>query len=650
MKTHARVVVIGGGIVGCSVLYHLTRMGWTDVALVERAELTAGSTWHAAGNCPNFSTSFNIMKLQAYSNRLYRRLPEEVDAAIGHRACGSIRLAHTADRMAEFRHVAEMAAAQGLAFEILSPAADAGAPPVPRDPRHPGRAVGPRRRRHRPVPGHPGARQGRPRCRCCDLPPQSGPGDRARRVRRVGGRDRRTARSACEIVVNAAGYRAREVGRMVGLDLPVVSLQHQYLVTEAIPAIAAHGRPPAAGARSGRLLVPAPGAGGAAARALRVGLPARLGRQRAAGRFRHGAVRGRPRPPRALHRGRDGAGAGLRQRRRHPRDQRPDPLHSGRQSAARPRLRPRQLLSSPAPSASASCRAAAPARRWPSGSSRASRSGISGRSTRAATPRSPPRATCAPRHLSSTSASTRSPTRSRSARPGGRPRPRRSIQTLAAKGAMFGARGGWERATWFVPEGEPAEQRLSFGHGNWHAAVAEECRAVRERVGVLDLGGFAKFEVAGAGAAAFLDRLICGRLPRVGRVALAYMCSPAGGLLCELTITRLAADRFYLAERGQRRMARPPVAAAPAPAGARASRSRTSRRATARWCWRARAPARCWARSPTPTSRTRRSRGSRRAGSRSASHEFWRCASAMSASSASSCTSRSSTSCRSITR
>ena len=120
MKTHARVVVIGGGIVGCSVLYHLTRMGWSDAVLLERDELTAGSTWHAAGNCPNFSTSWNIMKLQSYSNRLYRRLWGEVDCAIDHRAGGSIRLAHTRERMEEFRHVVGMANAQGLAFEILS--------------------------------------------------------------------------------------------------------------------------------------------------------------------------------------------------------------------------------------------------------------------------------------------------------------------------------------------------------------------------------------------------------------------------------------------------------------------------------------------------------------------------------------------------
>jgi dimethylglycine dehydrogenase len=111
---------------------------------------------------------------------------------------------------------------------------------------------------------------------------------------------------------------------------------------------------------------------------------------------------------------------------------------------------------------------------------------------------------------------------------------------------MFGARGGWERATWFVPDGHAAEQRLSFHRTNWHDAVGEECRAVRERVGVLDLGGFAKFEVAGPGAAACLDRLICGRLPKVGRIALAYMCAPGGGVLSELTITRLDENSFYL--------------------------------------------------------------------------------------------------------
>src|SRR5260370_18998456 len=121
MKSHARVVVIGGGAVGCSALYHLTRRGWEDVVLLERDELTAASTWHAAGNCPNFSTSWSILKLQRYSTTLYERLAQEVGYDINYHLTGSIRLAHTADRVDEFRHVASQARAQHLAVQLLSP-------------------------------------------------------------------------------------------------------------------------------------------------------------------------------------------------------------------------------------------------------------------------------------------------------------------------------------------------------------------------------------------------------------------------------------------------------------------------------------------------------------------------------------------------
>src|SRR5450432_4180373 len=116
MKTHARVVVIGGGAVGCSTLFHLAKLGWTDVVLLERDELTAGSTWHAAGNCPNFSTSWNLIKLQRHSTRLYADLGAQVDYPINYHVTGSLRLAHTRDRMDEFKHVAAMAQAQGIDF------------------------------------------------------------------------------------------------------------------------------------------------------------------------------------------------------------------------------------------------------------------------------------------------------------------------------------------------------------------------------------------------------------------------------------------------------------------------------------------------------------------------------------------------------
>src|SRR5690242_1314700 len=122
MKSQARVVVIGGGAVGCSALYHLTQLGWTDAVLLERDELTAGSTWHAAGNCPNFSTSWSILKLQRYSTALYARLAHETGYDINYHLTGSIRLAHTADRVDEFRHVLAQARAQQTEFELLAPA------------------------------------------------------------------------------------------------------------------------------------------------------------------------------------------------------------------------------------------------------------------------------------------------------------------------------------------------------------------------------------------------------------------------------------------------------------------------------------------------------------------------------------------------
>jgi dimethylglycine dehydrogenase len=117
LKSHARVVVIGGGAVGCSALYHLTRLGWTDVVLIERDELTAGSTWHAAGNCPNFSTSWSLLRLQ-------RAIPPATELAsedgydINYHLSGSIRLAHTRDRPDEFRHVRRPA--PGARFELLT--------------------------------------------------------------------------------------------------------------------------------------------------------------------------------------------------------------------------------------------------------------------------------------------------------------------------------------------------------------------------------------------------------------------------------------------------------------------------------------------------------------------------------------------------
>ena len=140
MKSHARVVVIGGGAVGCSALYHLTQLGVTDAVLLERDELTAGSTWHAAGNCPNFSTSWNVIKLQRHSTKLYAELGERVGYDINYHVTGSVRLAHTRDRVDEFKHVVSQARAQGLDLQMLSPAEVQARHPFVTIERHPARA------------------------------------------------------------------------------------------------------------------------------------------------------------------------------------------------------------------------------------------------------------------------------------------------------------------------------------------------------------------------------------------------------------------------------------------------------------------------------------------------------------------------------
>jgi len=122
MGERAKVVIIGGGIAGCSALYHLAKMGCTDVLLLERDELTSGSTWHAAGNVPTYSTSYSVMQVQKYSAALYRELAKDKDFPISYHVTGSVRLAHSEERMAEFRHVKSMARANNMEYDMLTPA------------------------------------------------------------------------------------------------------------------------------------------------------------------------------------------------------------------------------------------------------------------------------------------------------------------------------------------------------------------------------------------------------------------------------------------------------------------------------------------------------------------------------------------------
>ena len=236
LPSHAQVVVIGGGIIGCSTAYHLAKDHKADVLLIEQGKLTSGSTWHAAGNCPNFSTSWNIIKLQRHSTALYARLGNEVGYPINYHVTGSLRLAHTRERMDEFNHVAAMAQAQGIDFALLSPSEAKERYPFLELHDLQGALWDPYDGDIDPSQLTQAFAKG-----AKDL------GCRIQRFTRVTGLNQKPDGSwhiatdkgdvKAEIVVNAAGYRAGEIMAMVGQYLPIVTLEHQYLLTEPVPEL-----------------------------------------------------------------------------------------------------------------------------------------------------------------------------------------------------------------------------------------------------------------------------------------------------------------------------------------------------------------------------------------------------------------------------
>ncbi|MBR9863306.1 MAG: FAD-dependent oxidoreductase [Rhodobacteraceae bacterium] len=239
--TTARVVIIGGGAVGASALYHLAKAGWTDCVLLEKNELTAGSTWHAAGNIPTFSTSWSIMNMQRYSTELYRRLGAEVDYPMNYNVTGSIRLAHSKERMQEFERAAGMGRYQGMDITIETPKEAQERYPFLEIHDLEGTLYDPYDGDMDPSQLTQALAKG-----ARDMGAQILRFTPATGVRREGDEwivETEKGEIRCEFVVNAAGYYAQRVGEWFkpygGRTVPMMVMSHQYMLTEEIPEIEA---------------------------------------------------------------------------------------------------------------------------------------------------------------------------------------------------------------------------------------------------------------------------------------------------------------------------------------------------------------------------------------------------------------------------
>ncbi|MCB1883641.1 MAG: GcvT family protein [Geminicoccaceae bacterium] len=538
------VVVVGGGAVGCAALYHLAKRGRTDVLLLEADELTSGSTWHAAGNCPTFAASWGVLRLQKYSADLFARLGDEVGYPITYHRTGSLRLALTGERVDEFRHVAGMARANGIAYETMAPAEAAGRfyPYLETD--------GVLEVLWDPMDG--------------DIDPSQLTQAFAKGARDLGALIRRgvkvtglrpdgpgwvvetpSGEVGAGAVVNAAGYRAGEVMALLGRHLPTAVMAHQYLVSEDLPELAARAgtlpilRDPDTSyylrqERHGLLLGPYEWG---ATPMWREGLPEGF----AYGLFEDDLDRLEPYIEAACARVPLLGQAGVKRVINGPIPYAPD---GNPYVGPAPGLRNFYHANTFSFGIAQSAGAGKALAEWV----------IDGRPEWDLWALDPRRYTGYATRTFTTAKAVEvyqneyAQSFPHEERLAGRPlRASPLYHRLEQKGARFGVRGGWERAVYVDPDGVVGEDKPHFRRDRpWFPLVAAEVAAVRGAVGVLDLPGFTKVTVEGPGAEAFLDRLLCSRLPKVGRVGLAYALDGDGRVWSEFTVTRLAADRFYL--------------------------------------------------------------------------------------------------------
>jgi dimethylglycine dehydrogenase len=546
MQSQAKVVIVGGGVMGASLLYHLAEEGWTDCLLIEKGELTSGSTWHAAGQCPSFIADYNMAKIHDHGIRLYPKLEELTGQYVSWHGCGGIRFALKPAEVEWFEHVAGVAKLIGFHCDIIDPA---------------------KIKQLNPFVNLDGVLAGAWTTEDGHVDPAGVCNAMAKGARQMGAKIQTRTRVLdikrrvsgdwevitdngsviCEHVVNAAGCYARQVSQMVGTDIPITNMKHTYIVTETVQEFLDYdGEMPV-------MRDPYPSA--YYRQEQKSGL---IGIYETANSEECWTHRGgwpewdsenelfdanfdtlMPYIERVMERVPMWSELGIKRIVCGAIPHTPD---------ANPFLGPAEGVSNfwHCNGASIGIAAGAGSGKYLSqwmiyGDAEINMAGVD------------------PRRFSQYAPGNYTKAKSHQdyehmyalhlpgeERPAARDtRVTTLYDRLKDQGCVYTEVNGWERPKWFSLDGR--EEEIGFRHNNIFSVVAEECRAVRERVGVLDLSSFAKYEVKGDDAESFLNRVSANRMPRKdGGIGLCHYLSKEGRINGESTITRLGEGHYYI--------------------------------------------------------------------------------------------------------
>ncbi len=551
MKSKTKVVVIGGGVVGVSTLYHLAKKGWSDVVLVERKELTSGSTWHAAGLLPLFNMSYSVGQLHKYAVNFYKTLEEETGQNVGFSVVSNIRLASNKDRMDEYHQYAGVAQTIGVEVKFLSPEQVKEIWPLCNTDGLIGAIQHPEDGYIQPA----------------DLTQALATGARNRGAeiyrntsvigikQSSNGWVVETDKGAieCEHIVSCTGNFARQTGAMVGLDIPVIPVEHQYIVTEPHPEIVKRkkeGKPEMGVLRdSDTQWYMREEAGGLILGPYEKGAPCCYvdgpSKDSEYELFQEDLERLTPHIEGAIHRVPAFGEVGVKK------------VYNGAicyTPDGNPIVGPAWGLKNfwinegHSFGITAAGGAGWQLSEWIiDGEPTVDMLGVEPRRYGDYVSKS---------YLIEKNEEAYSnvfiihyPDEEREA---GRPlRQPPCYDRLKDLGAVFGQKFGWERANWFAPKGVEQKDDWSFRRSKWFEHVGNECKNVQKNVGLLDMSAFAKCRISGPGAESFLDNLVANKIPQKnGRVNLCHALNTKGGVLSEYTIAKEKNDSFYIVSAG----------------------------------------------------------------------------------------------------